>query len=77
MGSEQSSLNEIGATAQALGLLAGKLNTTGGILQGDLNVTGQLYIGPSWKKVTVGTSLEFQFSPDEESWSTGIPFISV
>lgn len=83
IGVEQSLLNDIASAAQGVnnrtdGLLAGKLNTTGGILQGDLNVTGQLYIGPNWKVVAVGASLEFQYSPDGgESWSTGIPFISV
>ena len=60
--------------------LALKLDKTGGVLSGDLNlVGGLLYIGPNWRIVAVGQSLEFQFSASggEDGWSTGIPFISV
>ena len=60
--------------------LALKLDKTGGVLSGDLNlVGGQLYIGPNWRIVAVGQSLEFQFSASggEDGWSVGIPFISV
>ena len=58
--------------------LALKLDKTGGMVSGDLNlVGGLLYIGPNWRIQAVGQSLEFQFSPDQETWSTGIPFISV
>ena len=61
------------------GLLATKFDKAGGVLSGDLNlVGGLLYIGPNWRIVAVGQSLEFQFSPDggENGWSVGIPFIS-
>ena len=61
------------------GLLAGKFDKSGGVVSGDVNITdgGLLYIGPNWRIQAVGQSLEFQFSPDQENWSTGIPFISV
>ena len=59
-------------------LLGYKLDKTGGAVSGDLNIVGGLlYIGPNWRIQAVGQSLEFQFSPDQETWSTGIPFISV
>lgn len=55
-----------------------KLDKAGGAVSGDLNIVGGLlYIGPNWRIQAVGQSLEFQFSPDQETWSTGIPFISV
>ena len=57
--------------------LALKLDKTGGALSGNLAVSGMVYIGPNWRIVAVGQSLEFQFSADQESWSCGIPFISV
>ena len=58
--------------------LATKLDKTGGAVSGDLAVSGVVSIGPAWRIVAVGASLEFQYSPDGgESWSTGIPFISV
>ena len=59
-------------------LLGYKLDKTGGAVSGDLNIVGGLlYIGSNWRIQAVGQSLEFQFSPDQETWSTGIPFISV
>ena len=59
-------------------LLATKLDKTGGAVSGDLAVSGMVSIGPAWRIVAVGASLEFQYSGDQgESWSTGIPFISV
>ena len=55
-----------------------KLDKSGGAVSGDLAVSGLVSIGPAWRIVAVGASLEFQYSPDGgESWSTGIPFISV
>ena len=58
--------------------LALKLDKTGGMLTGDLAVSGMVSIGPAWRIVAVGASLEFQYSPDQgESWTVGIPFISV
>ena len=72
-----SSVVEVNARTD--GLLAGKFDKSGGVVSGDVNITdgGLLYIGPNWRIQAVGQSLEFQFSPDQETWSTGIPFISV
>ena len=68
----------IEVNSRADGLLATKLDKTGGAVSGDLAVSGMVSIGPAWRIVAVGASLEFQYSPDQgESWSTGIPFISV
>ena len=55
--------------------LALKLDKTGGVLSGDLNLVGSLlYIGPNWRIVAVGQSLEFQFSKDNwESVTCGKP----
>ena len=70
------SVTEVNTRAD--GLLATKLDKTGGAVSGDLAVSGMVSIGPAWRIVAVGASLEFQYSPDQgESWSTGIPFISV
>ena len=55
-----------------------KLDKTGGQVSCGLNITGQVYIGPHWKIVAQGTSLVFMYHADGgESFSTGIPFISV
>ena len=74
----QSSVAAVNTRTDAL--LATKFDKSGGVLSGDLNlVGGLLYIGPNWRIVAVGQSLEFQFSANggQNGWSTGIPFISV
>ena len=57
--------------------LDSKFAKTGGNITGDVAVSGMVAIGDKWRVVAVGSSLEFQYSPDGEEWTVGIPFVSV
>ena len=81
-GALQSSIDVAVQNFQAAGVytgeqLATKFDKSGGVISGDVAVTGMVMIGPKWRIVAVGSSLEFQYSPDGEAWNVGIPFISV